>query len=288
MTQRTALDLIQRLAQQEATLHGQHFLSPLLPHARARLRLAGIVYEFRLAQAQAGWWICQVETASRARLLEEAQAWQRAEYLEQWPQLRLILIEQLSPHSWLALPFNPSDAAQRFGRIGPQVVHLVEHGQPFERIVARVEGQTLWYDEIDRRADAALAEQLRSALYTEQAELKIAGLAASERAAYALRFERIAQEQQKQANAQLEGRLLHTLRIAGANLLGYSLDEGHVRVTWEREGLRSTSLVDLNLNLISAGICLSGEDQRFDLASIVSVVSEAPDYARWEEEDLYR
>lgn len=286
MPQRRALDLIASLAKQEEGLRGQRFVSPLLPNARARLRLAGIVYELRLPEAQAGWWICQIDGPGRASVVEEAQAWQRAEYLEQWPRLRCVLIEQVSPQSWLALPFNPSDAAQRFGRIGPQIVHLAEQGQPFERIIARVEGQTLWYDELDRRADPVICEQLRSALYAEQPEPHIAAMAASERAAYSLRFERIARQQQKQAVAQLEGRLLHTLRIAGANLLGYSIDGEQVRVTWERDGQRSTSLVDLNFNLISAGICLSGEDQRFDLASIVSVVSEAPDYARWEGEDL--
>jgi|HigsolmetaAR202D_1030399.scaffolds.fasta_scaffold00233_28 hypothetical protein len=286
MPQRRALDLIASLAKQEESLRGQRFVSPLLPNARARLRVAGIVYELRLPDAQAGWWICQIDGPGRASIVEEAQAWQRAEYLEQWPSLRCVLIEQVSAASWLALPFNPSDAAQRFGRIGPQIVHLVEQGQPFERIVARVEGQTLWYDEIDRRADPTIGEQLRRALYAEQPDPQIAAMAASERAAYVLRFERIAQRQRQQAVAQLEGRLLHTLRIAGADLVGYSIDGEQVRVTWERDGLRSTNLIDLDFNLISAGICLSGEDQRFDLASIVSVVREAPDYARWGEEEL--
>jgi hypothetical protein len=53
---------------------------------------------------------------------------------------------------------------------------------------------------------------------------------------------------------------------------------------WERAGQRHVTLVNAQLCVVSAGICLSGGDQLFDLASIVGVVQDAPDYARWDNE----
>ena len=84
--------------------------------------------------------------------------------------------------------------------------------------------------------------------------------------------------------AATERRVRDALTVGGARLVGYEAGEGILRVTWERDGQRSVALVNANLEVVSAGICLSGEDQRFDLASIIGVVNEAPQYARYHDE----
>jgi hypothetical protein len=66
-------------------------------------------------------------------------------------------------------------------------------------------------------------------------------------------------------------------------LVGYTTNATGLRVTWEREGQQSTTLINPDLAVVSAGICLSGMDHDFDLASIVGVVQDAPAFAReWE------
>jgi hypothetical protein len=161
---RNALDIIERMAHDEAVLRGQEFLAPLTRGGRARLRVRGLIYELAVAGAMPGWWLCRARDAHQAQALSEALPWQRGEYLALWPTLRLVLLEPLKGGDWLALPYNPADARQRFGLAGPLVARLVEGGQTFERIVGRVEGQTIWYDAPDRRADLAQAEALRAAL----------------------------------------------------------------------------------------------------------------------------
>ncbi len=287
MSRRT-LALINKLSQAEAALSGQEFLAPLLRNSRARLRLHGLVYEFVVGNAVPGWWRCRVRDARNAEVLDAALPWQRGDYLALWPALRLVLLEPLRDQDWLALPYNPSDAAQRFGLAGPVVLHLVEGGQPFERVIGRVEGSTLWYDDSDRRADPAQAEALRAALAARQESPGVAGLGAGEQAAYALLLSRNADWQAAQHTAReaarTERRLRHALDIGGARLLGYSVSAEGLRVNWERNGQHHVTLVDTDLSVIAAGICLSGEDARFDLASIVGVVRDAPQFARWDEE----
>lgn len=279
---RNALTLINRLAAAERQLIGQTFLAPLVGGGRVRLRLGGLLYSFVVGSATPGWWICRALDNRRAEAVEEAAPWQRGDYLRLWPALRLVLLEPLRNGAWLALPFSPSDAAQRFGMNGLMVVQLVESGRPFERVIARVEGATLWYDEQDRRADPALAEGLREALAGGREAPGLSGLGAGERAAYTLLMERSRAAQEADENARTGRRLREALEMGGARLLGYDIAEGVLRVSWERDGQRSVTLVSQALDVLSAGICLSGEEQLFDLTSIVGVVREAPDYARYE------
>jgi hypothetical protein len=219
--------------------------------------------------------------------VEPAQPWQRGGYLALWPALRLVLIEPLtssaSSSDWVALAYNPAAAFQRFGIAGPVVVRLVENGQPFERVIGRVEGETIWYDEPDRRGDPLLAEQLRDALATGHEVCAIAGLSPGERASYALLAERQRVTSAAQHAARTEARLRDALLLGGARLVGYTTNATGLRVTWEREGQQSTTLINPDLAVVSAGICLSGMDHDFDLASIVGVVQDAPAFAReWE------
>jgi hypothetical protein len=236
----------------------------------------GLIYELAVAGAAPGWWLCAAQDARRARVLGEALPWQRGEYLALWPSLRLVLLEPLKGGDWLALPYNPSDARQRFGLAGPLIVRLVEGGQPFERIVGRVEGLTIWYDAPDRRADPTQAEALRAALAEERAMPGVAGLGAGEQAAYALLITHTVRHS-------TDTRLRAALTLGGAQLIGYEPAGDGLRVTWERAGQRSVTLIATDMTVVSAGICLSGEDSRFDLASIVGVVREAPAFARYDD-----
>ncbi len=275
-----ALDLINRLGGAEAALHGQEFMAPLLRDGRARLRLRGLIYELRVTDARPGWWCCRIRDTRHAEIVTEAMPWQRGDYLALWPALRLVLLEPLRAGAWLALPFNPADAHQRFGLAGPLPVNLVEGGQPFERIIGRVEGSTIWYDDIDQRADLSTAEALRTALAAEQETPDVAGLGAGEQATYTLLIEQTIDQRVNSIAARTERRLRHALEIGGAQLLGYELTDEELRVTWQRNGRRSVTLVGTDLGVVSAGICLSGEDDRFDLTSIVGVIQDAPGFAR--------
>jgi hypothetical protein len=272
-----AMSLIATLARDEAALGRQEFLAPLTPGGRARLRLRGLICELAVAAPRPGWWVCRASNARQAEIVAEALPWQRGDYLALWPALRLVLLEPLRHGDWLALPYNASDVVQRFGLAGPAVVRLVESGQPFERIIGRVDGQTIWYDASDRRGDPAQAEILRAALAAGCEVRAIAGLGQGEQAAYLLLSGR-------QAEQSTDRQLRAALAIGGARLLGYELAGMALRVTWERDGQRSVTLLTPDLAVVSAGICLSGEDARFDLASIVGVVRDAPAFARYADE----
>jgi hypothetical protein len=284
MVKHHAFNLIDSLAHDEAALYGQIFLAPLHAHGCARVRVRGLVYELGVARAQPGWWLCQVLDSARAAVVEAAQPWQRGAYLALWPALRLVLVKRLRDDDWVAVAFNHSDAFQRFAIQGPLVIRLVEGGQPFERVIGRVEGATIWYDELDRRGDPTTAERLREALAAGHARPQLAGLGPGERAGYTLLSARNLAAAATRDATRAERYLRDALMVGGARLIGYETSAGVLRVTWERDGQRSITLVNANLDVVSAGICLSCEDQRFDLASIIGVVRDAPQFARYADE----
>lgn len=296
MTNRRAvLGLIAALGAEEQALRGQTFLAPLVGQRRLRLRVRGIVYELHVGGAAPGWWVCRVRGARSAEPVEPAQPWQRGDYLALWPALRLVLLEPLEAPganapgaAWLALPSNGSEAKRRFGIDSLVTVQLVEEGRPFEQVIGRVEGRTIWHDDIDRRADPALAEALREGLAAGHAAPQAGGLTPGQRAAYEL----LAAGVEPTSNAPDDGsargverRLSRALQIGGARLLGYSHTPYGLRVEWQRDDQRGTTLVDGALGVVAAGICLSGDDASFDLASIVGVIAEAPDFARYSNDD---
>jgi hypothetical protein len=269
--------LLTQLAAHEAQLSETQFLAPCVRGGKVRTRVAGLVYTFRPEPSNfEGWGIFQPISSDTARLMEEADLPAVASYLKQFPVVRLRLGRALQGQNWLAYPVNEGDARQRWGAARPVPVHLVTEGAPFEPVVARWDGAACWFEEVDRRADPLVAEQLREAqqqLSLPEA-LRFKGITPEMRAVYDL----VAQ-QSKEFQAALrprrdEERLRDALQLGGGELRGVHDRGGFWLVEWTtRDGERHTSAIGKrDLTVISAGICLSGGDRAFDLQSLVGVV----------------
>src|SRR5258707_1015301 len=153
--------LIARLAQESRQLLAREIIAPLLPEGRIRTRVSGLVYEFKPREPFVGWGRFRPVNEREAEPLGEAQPWERAGYLELFPILRVVLLwpdtSGRYPGTWLALPYNESDARQRFG-FGrePLPVFLCDPtagAERFERVLARVDGRMLWFEGPDVLAD---------------------------------------------------------------------------------------------------------------------------------------
>lgn len=268
--------LIAKLGAQEAALMGTSFLAPCLPGSRVRTRLQGLVREFSPPADFEGWGIFAPESERSARLVEPADPLAVCEYLALLKPFRLRLIYPASGQSWLAYPVNESDARQQSGSCQPVLVHLVSSGARLEAAVARRDGGALWFDELDRQADPREAEALNQAMDDEvlPQDLRFSGLTPEMRASYELAAARepFFQENLRQRNER--ERLAGALQVGGGSLRSY-LDRGdHWVVDWtdSRGALNSSAISKADLTVLSAGICLAGEDRRFDLQSLVGVV----------------
>lgn len=272
-------ELVRRLAAQERALAGTAFVAPLAAGGRVRVRRDDVVFTLRAKEAVPGWRQLRALDGARAEVTGDAEPWQRGDYLARLPALRLVVLREVGAGTWLALPYNGSDLLQRFPFRLPLVVRLVEGGAPFSRVVGRVEGQTVWYDAPDGRADPTVAELLRLELDEGRAAPSLGGLDQGEAEAFRVLAAARQTAKAESESQRMRGLLAAALATAGARLVACQRRGDDWRVTWERAGARSTTLVDDRLGVVSAGICLSGADRQFDLTSIVGVVQASPWFA---------
>lgn len=268
--------LLAQIACAEAQLQTTHFLAPCVKGGRVRTRVAGMIYTFIPKPQQfEGWGIFQPVDERTAMLLETADLPQVATYLQHFQTIRLRLAGRLQHQTWLAYPVNEADMQQRFKTVKPLPVYLVTEGIPFEQIVARWNGNSCWFEAVDRRADPELAETLQAALkqLIPVEELQFKGMTPEMRSVYELvahRTEGFAQPQRD------EKRLQQALKLGGGELHQFQDRGDYWTVDWTTtDGTRHTSAIAKDdLTVVSSGICLSGRDRDFDLQSLVGVMEE--------------
>ena len=290
-------DLLNRLEAAEQRFTGSLFLAPLIGAGRVSVRIAGVICRIQvtrgLPEGFRGVALLRALSTSQAEFARPAGLAERAAYLALFPAVELILLQR-SREEWLALPAHTGD--RRFQIPGAVPLLLAEEGlEPFETIAARFDGSHFWYERRSLTRDPALGAYLRDQFARIQPSdqlpppperLHKRGLSVEERRAYATLREALRFALRNQVEERLAGALAH----GGASLLGYTEREGTYVVNYEVDGHKHTSLVRPNdLTILTSGICLSGQDQRFDLASLVGVLREGSDRGQmvWVEGEDY-
>jgi hypothetical protein len=271
MARRRVNELLERFAAAEERFQRNEFLAPALPGGLVQVRLEGVLCRLRLDSDFRGWGVFRPTGPATAALVRPATLAEQRRYLELFPRRRVILCRTVHD-GWQAWPAHHGD--RRFGPPALLPVRLVEEAQPFEAAQTRFDGVQSWFEQLDTRADPCAAVYLRQALgaMTPPDQLERRGLSAEERAAYGVVFA----QRQEAMRDRTEDRLRDALSHAGAELAGYVERADGFRVEYRVDGERHVSVVDKNdLSLQLAGICLSGEDQHFDLSSLVGVLREA-------------
>jgi hypothetical protein len=294
-------ELLNQFAAQEDEFLRREFLAPALRGGAIRVRIGGVICTVRMEPAEfEGWGIFQPITHAEAMLVRQATLSERRRYLELFPMIQLLICRRAG-QVWYGSAASFGDTRIQMEGLAP--VNLAEEVQLFDCVRTRYDGSRFWFDEVDMRHDPAAAAYLRSALndHTEPENLERRGLTAEERACYELNYWELlqaveAEEAQQQPpprrrqrrNLRAEEspehresdstrrRLRDSLSHAGARLVDYLERADSFRVSFTVGGRHYTSSVNKDdLTVQVAGICLSGEDQKFDLGSLVGVLREA-------------
>ncbi|MBD2488152.1 hypothetical protein [Aulosira sp. FACHB-615] len=268
--------LINQIANAEAELFTSEFLAPCVKGGRVRTKVAGMVYTFTPKPSKfEGWGIFQPVDTKTAKVIEEADLPQIGEYLQHFPQIRLRLAYQLQGKTWLAYPVNEVDVRQRSQVVKPIAVHLVTEAGVFEQIIARWNGQSCWFEDIDRRTDPIIVETLQSAVkrLIPVEELQFKDLTPEIRIVYELATKRIEGFDQAKQD---EKRLKKALQMGGGDLNQFHDRGDYWTVDWTTADRvrHSSAIAKTDLTVISSGICLSGRDRDFDLQSLVAVIEQ--------------
>jgi hypothetical protein len=289
-------ELLDRLGEEEQQFLSREFLAPAIRGGSVRVRIGGVVCRIRISPKDfEGWGVFRPRSHTIAELVGPATLAQRRQYLDIFPLVRLIVCRRRGTR-WLGSAASFGD--RRFRIEGLVPIELAEEVQTFDVVRCRFDGATFWFDEIDSRHDAAAASYLRHALEqtVDPVSLGRPGLTAEQRAAYEVNYwerlrpgagrrdarqqrrtgPRLGQPPEELSVDPVQARLRESLSHAGARLVDYLERSDSYRVTYSIGGQQYTSSVAKNdLTVQVAGICLSGQDRKFDLSSLVGVLREA-------------
>jgi hypothetical protein len=269
-------EALARLAAAETKFLASEFLAPVVRGGVIQVRIAGVICSMRIHPPDfAGWGVFKPTSHSESTLVRRARLAEQKRYLELFPLVRLILAGKRDSE-WFALPAHQGDS--RFKIEGQVPVRLVEDAQLFDVIETRFDGTQFWYAGPDGRWDPSMAAYLRERLghLTPPEKIERPALTAEERQAYAQGYWPRFEASEEGRRSREERRLRAALAHAGAELHGYVERQDVYTVTYEVDGRRHVSAVaKKDLSVQVAGICLSGEDEHFDLQSLVGVIREA-------------
>ena len=266
------LDLISKIGKQESSLTEKTFISPNFNNDTVATRVEGIVYSFSVPKKE-GWFKFQPLNSKKARVVGPAEMDEIEAYMKQLGKVRIILVMK-QQDLYVGIPDKANNFGLEFNNLMP--VYLCgDYPSDFDRVIARYDGANLWYERVDTGNDPAKGDYLRECMakVVMPNKIKFSGLTLEEKHAYALRltFDRKLVEDQKKDTIKQD------VEFAGGKFIGFMEKSDHFAITYTVEGQQFTTRVtkDPRRMVVSAGLCLAGNDHRFDLKSLVTVIREA-------------
>lgn len=265
------LNLISKIGEKEASLKDKVFISPVFFNTSVAARVSGLIYTFEIPKLNPGWYAFKPTGTSKARKVKEATMAEIEAYVKPLPKIRAVLTMK-KDDVYLA----KVDKVNRY--LPTEELHPVllcdDSVSDFDQVICRFDGANLWYESLDAFNGPAKGEYLREQMLklTDPDKVRFSGLLFEERSAYALRLaldKKLVEDRKKLV---VEADVKH----AGGKLIKFVERSDHLSVTYTVDGQQYTSYVskDPKHQVITAGVCLSGNDQKFDLKSLVTVLRE--------------
>lgn len=270
-------EILAKLAIKEKNILNKEIFSPFVKGGNSiRLKVDGVLYTLKTpAMNKDGFGVFKATDHSNAVFARDADEIEVAQYLELLPKTSLILIYNIG--QWLAYPYNTESFKKQFSMEAKLLsVRMVDNVEFLDTIDARFDGANFWFSgfkfSIGSEKKDLLREQIKNFKYSIPAEL-LSGITPEEKFVFdlAIGFH-------KEANkSNVERRLETEFHRYDASVDGFTERGGTVEVRWrDNKNARTyTSVLDKdNLSVITAGICLSGGDKKFDLPSLITVCRE--------------
>ena len=281
--EKTARDLLTKMIAKEREVRSREFLAPYTERSKhAIVKIDGVNYRFRIVGFKgSGFGVFNPVDPTCARFVKIAEFDQVYEYFQILPKMHVILVCQ-TDLGWCAYPFNVESARNKFGMDFEIIVRNASDIERFDVVTVRCDGRNFWYEEPFIGSDPIKADSLREcfALRTEPLKMqraldKLKGKTPEERKSFDLALASWKQFQKQST----EGRLKQMLATGGGELDNYVIRGQQIEITWQaHSGTYYKSRVDKDtLDVVSAGICLDGEDRKFHLKDLPGVIKEGED-----------
>lgn len=270
------LDIIRKLGETENSLTKREFISPVYKNRYVVTKIDKIAYTFAIPETKPGWYKFRPADRKKAKVLGPSSFQDIEAYQKFLQKVRMILVQR-DGDVFYGVPFKTNQQKLDIKILYPIYLVLDDMAQDFDEVICRYDGANLWYQSVDINNDQAKVNYLRESLkaLVLPKNLVYSGLRFEDKMAYAVRCEIDKKVQEKTK----EGRLKHAVEHAGGIFKSFVEKGDHFSVSYVVEGEKYTSTIAKTdaLQVLTAGICLSGGDQVFDLTSLISVIREGQD-----------
>ncbi len=268
-----AKELLKKLSSKEADVRKRDFVSPYNEKTKtAIVSIDGLVYRFSISGFKgSGIGRFKPTNALSAVYVSEAEFDERIIYMESLPVLNVILSYQ-NDKGWIAVPHDTRLAKSKFGIEGPVIVHNVSDAQAFDTIKVRYDGNNFWYEDFASFADLIKSQEMRTAfsMYAQKKEVRIPKTTPEDSTA----FELAKKSWEFFVKNSTENRIKELLENGGAKLGSYVVRGDNIEIKWKSSsGSKYNSVVKKDtFDVITSGICLSGQDSKFHLKDLPGVI----------------
>ena len=266
-------DIFAKLAAQEKEFLAQEFLAPSMKGKPIQVKISGIAMPIKIVEPKnyEGFGVFKAIDMKTAKFVRDATMPERRRYLNIFPACRLIVCAKKG-ETWLGIPANHAD--KRFNIEGLVPISLPQNIQLLQTVETRFDGYQCWYAAAVRNPDAVKkAKEMREALAELHDIDQLSNLKLRQEEADAYEFALLrALEERKDTD---EDRIKRAIEKAGGKYTSYMERGDSFTIQYSVDGENHSSVVSKDsLEVRMAGICLSGQDQKFDLQSLVGVVRE--------------
>ena len=266
--------LISKVATKEQMALKTEFVAPVNGNEIVTASVLGIAYPFEIRKPpkEPGWYKFKPIDSKRVKVVGPAELSECEVFFKRMPAIRVVLMNN---DKGFYRGVAVRDGSHGFSHTSAVEVYLVDdYADDFDLVVCRYDGCNLWYERPDQSNDPSKGEYLRSsfAKAADPKTLKYKGLTFTEKSAYAVRY-----AIDTKVREELRTRGLKTdVEHAGGVFIGMKERSDRYEVTYTVDGHQYTSFVDKTPTrmVISAGVCLSGGDDMFDLKSLITVMRE--------------
>jgi hypothetical protein len=269
------LNLIEEIGEKEEKITDLEFVSPIFFNEYVATRVSGLIYKFTINKVDPGWYRIKPVDTKTAKVTGEADFIEKENYLKNLGKIRMTLVLKRKD-VYMGIP----DKGNKYGFPVEDLLPVYLHDDTvldFDRVIARFDGTNLWFESVDINNDPSKADYLRESLEKNifPSSIKFNGLSLEEKISYLLRH---TMEKQLKIERK-EFSIKEDVEHAGGQFIRYIERSDHYSVTYMVDGEEYTSHISKNVDrkVISAGICLNGGDNAFDLKSLITVIREGQD-----------
>lgn len=260
MNKQETRNLIKEIQKRQQEIVGRKIIAPMISGSRIIIKIAGLIHFLDVAdnfyEQNFTVGLFQVETIHKVSLIRSCTMQEQNEYLSLFPRIHVVVVD---PENNIGIIWGNHIKYVKFVS--------TEKRNIFDIISCRIIGNMPMDCGFSMVNDPQISATMRRYLIEKKNKLPIAwGISGFHRIIYSHIFER-----NKETKVDV---VKNALEYNKAGLVDYrEMGDNIFRVRYIVDGREFVSDVSIdNLQVLSSGVCLSGQDSMFDLTSVVGVL----------------